>query len=160
MNKFVPMLLVGTMLTVGAGAIATAASAPDPVIGTWTLNVQKSKFMPGHAPKSETRTYEQTADGMKLTVSGVAADGSAISEGATFKYDGKPYPFTGAADFDTISGRRINGSTVKSILKKDGKLVGTGIRSISDHGKVLTLKSMGKDAKGHRIHVVMVFDKQ
>jgi hypothetical protein len=76
--------------------------------GTWTLNLEKSKFVPGPAPKSQTRTYADTPDGTALTVTGVAADGSAVSGQSTFKYDGKDYPITGSADYDTLSLKRIN----------------------------------------------------
>ena len=30
---------------------------PIPLVGTWELNVAKSKYSPGPAAKSETRTY-------------------------------------------------------------------------------------------------------
>ena len=36
---------------------AIAAWAADPVLGTWELNVAKSKYNPGPAPKSQTRIY-------------------------------------------------------------------------------------------------------
>jgi len=140
--------------------VALAAEAPNPVVGTWTLNLANSKFNPGPAPKSQTRTYAQTAQGTALTFNGVAADGSAVSGQSTFKYDGKDYPITGSPDFDTLSLKRINGSTVKSTQKKAGKVVGTTTRTISAHGKVLTLSSKGTDAKGMSYDNVLVFDKQ
>jgi len=151
---------MGTVLAVGGGAVALAAEAPNPVVGTWTLNLANSKFNPGPAPKSQTRTYAQTAQGTALTFNGVAADGSAVSGQSTFKYDGKDYPITGSPDFDTLSLKRINGSTVKSTQKKAGKVVGTTTRTISAHGKVLTLSSKGTDAKGMSYDNVLVFDKQ
>jgi hypothetical protein len=161
MNRFFSMLVVGAVVAVGVGASALAASAPDPVIGTWTLNVAKSKFSPGPAPTSATRTYAQTADGsIALTFSGVAADGSPTSGASTFKYDGKDYPITGSADYDTLSLKRVNRTTVKSFLKKDGKVIGFTTRTITAHGKVLTLSSSGKDAKGARFHQIAVYDKQ
>jgi hypothetical protein len=155
------MLVVGTVLAVGIDATAVAASPPDPVIGTWTLNVAKSKFSPGPAPTSATRTYAQTADGsIALTFSGVASDGSPTSGASTFKYDGKDYPITGSPDYDTLSLKRVNRTTVKSLLKKDGKVIGFTTRTITAHGKVLTLSSSGKDAKGTHFHQIAVYDKQ
>jgi hypothetical protein len=154
------MLVVGTALSVVSGATAFAAMTADPAIGTWTLNVEKSKFTPGPGPKSGTRTYAQTADGVALTYSGVAADGSPISGQSTFKYDGKDYPMTGSPDFDTISLKRVNATTVKSVQKKNGTVIGWTTRSVSAHGKVLTLSSKGKNAKGAPFHSVAVYDKQ
>jgi hypothetical protein len=157
MNRVFQMVVVGTLLAVGSGSVAFAA---DAAVGTWILNLDKSKFTPGPAPKSQTRTYAQTPDGVALTVTGVAADGSAISQQSTFKYDGKDYPITGSADYDTLSLKRVNGSTVKSVQKKGGKFAGTTVRSVSGHGKILTLTSKGKSASGARFNNVAVYDKQ
>lgn len=153
-------ILIGTVLTIGGAAVAAAPGATDPIIGTWTLNLEKSKFNPGPAPKSQTRTYAQSAQGTTLSVTGVAADGSAVSQQATFNYDGKDYPISGAADYDSLSLKKVNGSTVKSTQKLKGAVIGTTTRSISSHGKVMTLTSKGKNSKGVDFDNVMVFDKQ
>jgi len=160
MNKFLRTLVIGTLLSIGVSAVASAAAAPDPIIGSWTLNVAKSRFSPGPAPKSQTRTYTQTAQGTALTFSGVAADGSQVSGQSTFNYDGKDYPITGSPDYDTLSLQRVNGSTTKATLKRGGKRVGTTTRTISAHGKVMTLAVKVKDVKGSPYDNMMVFDKQ
>jgi len=158
MRNFMKTLLVGAVLAVAG--VAVAATAPDPVVGTWQLNVAKSKFESGTAPKAQTRTYSQGDDGISVTVSGTAADGSSISQQSTFKYDNKAYPWSGSADFDAVSLKKVNGSAVSAALMKAGKKVGTSTRSISGHGKVLTLSSKitGADGKAHAN--VLVFDKQ
>jgi hypothetical protein len=151
-------ILVGVVLSVAG--LATAADAPDPVIGTWTLNVGKSQFTPGHELKSQTRTYTETAKGVSLKVSGVGADGSALSQQSTFKYDGKSYPMSGAADYDALSLRRVNDNTAQSTLLKGGKPVGTTIRTISMHGKLMTLSTKLKDVNGKRNEMIAVYDKR
>jgi hypothetical protein len=159
-NNIFKLLVIGATVALGSGATAFAASASEPAVGTWVLNLEKSKFSPGPAPKSQTRTYTQSADGTTLTVTGVAADGSAMSGQSTFKYDGKDYAITGSPDYDTLALKKVNGHTVSSVQKKDGKVVGSTTRTISAHGKVLTLTSKGKNAKGASFHNVAVFDKQ
>jgi len=39
--------------------MTTALWAADPTLGTWKLNVRKSRFMPGPAFQSETRTLRR-----------------------------------------------------------------------------------------------------
>ena len=158
MRTLLKTMLVGAVLAVAS--VAIAAAVVDPVVGTWTLNAAKSKFDPGPAPKSQTRTYSQGDDGISVTVSGTAADGSTIAQQSTFKYDNKAYPWTGSADFDALTLKRVNGGTVAANLMKSGKTVATTTRSISGHGKVLTLstKTTGADGKPHT--TVLVFDKQ
>jgi hypothetical protein len=158
MRTLLRMLVVGTVLAVGAAGVALAAT--DVAVGTWKLNLDKSKFNPGPAFKSQTRSYEATSDGLKLTISGVAADGSSNSGGSTFKYDGKDYPITGSPDYDTLSLKRVNSHTVTSTQKKDGKAIGTTTRTVSKDGKVMTLTSKGKGANGAAFHNTLVFDKQ
>jgi hypothetical protein len=46
--------------------LTVRAQSGDPSLGTWQLNVAKSKFEPGPAPKSETRTYAQTPAGIQI----------------------------------------------------------------------------------------------
>ena len=79
---------------------------------------------------------------------------------ATLTYDGKDVAVTGSPEFDTLSLQKINGTTVKSEMKKAGKVVGHTTRTISGKGKVLTLNSALKTAKGGTTHDVAVFDKQ
>ncbi len=151
-------MIVGAILA-WAGVVAAAASA-DWVVGTWTLNAAKSTFTPGPGPKSQTRTYAQDSDGTSVTVTGVAADGSAISQQSTFKYDGKAYSWSGSPDFDALTLKRVNGNTVTAVLMKAGKKVGASTRTISGHGKVLTLSTTVTGGDGKTNKTVMVFDKQ
>lgn len=157
MNKYLKMLTLGFLLALGATSVANAA---DPAIGTWTLNLEKSKFHGATAPKSMMRNYTAGAAGTDMKVTGVAADGSAISQASTLTYDGKDCAITGNPMYDTLSLTKVNGSTVKSELKKDGKVVGHTTRAISGKGKVLTLSTAMKTAKGGTTHDVAVFDKQ
>lgn len=160
MHTFLRMFIVGAVLSVGAVAMVSAAAAADPTDGSWTLNLTKSKYSPGPAPQSHTRTYATTAQGVALSFSGVAADGSKMSGQSNYKYDGKDYPITGSPDYDTIAVTRIDAYTAKSVQKKDGKTVGTTIRKVSKDGKVMTLTSKGTSAKGTPVNNVLVFDKQ
>jgi hypothetical protein len=158
MHKSFRLAAIAAALTLGFGTAALAADAADPAVGTWNLNAAKSKS--SAIPKSQTRTYVQTADGLALTVKGVAADGSAVAQKSTFKYDGKAYAFSGGGFFDSIKLTQADPHTVTSTQWKDGKQVGTTSRTISSDGKTLTLTSDHKDAKGANVHDVLVFDKQ
>ena len=75
MNKFLQLLTLGAVLALGVDATASAAGGADPAIGTWTLNLDKSKYHDNRAPKSMTRTYTAAAGGTDMKVTGTAADG-------------------------------------------------------------------------------------
>src|SRR5687768_9906151 len=57
------------------GASQAPATRQDPVIGQWRLDVSKSKYTPGLGPKSETRTYRLTEEGIKAVIVRTYQDG-------------------------------------------------------------------------------------
>jgi len=101
MGRIVAIALLSTLFL---GATAFAA---DAVVGTWKLNVAKSKFS-GTAPKSATRVYAESADGTTLDQKIVSADGKEISMHVTIKDDGKDYPVTGNPDGDSVARKVID----------------------------------------------------
>jgi hypothetical protein len=156
MQSIIKTLFVGAILAFGAGT----AFAADSAIGTWNLNVAKSTFSPGPAPKSQTRTYSASAEGVVLTIATTGADGKQSTTSLTFKYDGKYYPVSGNSDFDKVAVTRVNASTVHSKQTKAGAVVGTGARTVSKDGKTLTFKQKGTHADGTKYEDVSVYDKQ
>jgi hypothetical protein len=136
------------------------AQTPDPILGTWELNVAKSKFNPGPAPKSESRTYVTAGNEIKATSKGVDANGKATTGAWVVNYDGKDRPATGLTDADTLSLKRIDAFTAEFTQKKAGKVVSTGKRVISKDGKTMTITTKGTDAKGVATTTVQVFDKR
>ncbi len=156
-------LLVPSILAIvsatGGAAIATAA-APDPVIGTWQLNLSKSTFKPGPAFKSQVRTYSQSGQSIAVVIKTVRADGKETTTQTTYHLDGKDYPVTGSPDADSDAVTQVDSNTAKFTLKKAGKVVQTGSRTVSKDGKTLTVKSKGTSANGEEFDDVLVFDKQ
>ena len=155
-------MLVATVVIGLSIAHATAAQArqSDPLTGTWALNLAKSKYSPGPAPKSEVVTYEAAATGVKYSVARVDSTGKSSTLQGSLMYDGKDYPSTGTADYDTVSTRRVNATTTESTRKKAGKTVQTVSRVLSADGKTMTLTVKGSDAQGRSINDVAVYDRR
>jgi hypothetical protein len=136
------------------------AAAEDPLIGTWNLNVSKSKYSPGPPPKSGTVKYQSTSQGIEMATDGVNAEGNRTVTHYTASYDGKDYPVTGSQNYDTISMKRINLNTTEVIRKKGDKIEATLRRVVSKDGKTLTMTTKGTNAKGQAISDVVVYEKQ
>jgi hypothetical protein len=136
----------------------------EPFNGTWKLNVAKSKFPPSLTLKGDSRTYESSRDGIKVSAERFTGDGSTQSYAISAKYDGKDYPITGQGPFgaDTISHKKLSdpSTTVATLKKSGGKLNFTTTTTVSKDGKVLTLMSKGTDASGQPFNVALVYDKQ
>jgi hypothetical protein len=160
MTEILSTLLVGVALACGGSAVAQAAEVSSPLTGTWNLNLVKSKFDPGPAPKSDSRTYVESAQGVTVTVNIVTASGSTISEHSTYAYDGKDYPITGNPREDALSLKRVNARITIITQKLSGKAVGTETRVISADGKAMTISAKGTNANGVPFERVAVYDKQ
>jgi hypothetical protein len=153
------IFVFGSILAL-ALSVAHAASPDDPVLGTWKLNVGKSKFTPGPGWQSQLRTYMATPDGVSVTWTGIDAGGEKMQVRYTYKYDGRDYPMTGSASYDTLNAVRVDAWTVRSEEKRDGKTVGIAVRAVSRDGKVLTITDEGTNRKGRAFSQVLVFDRQ
>src|SRR5262245_18671452 len=132
----------------------------DHIIGTWKLNLAKSKYSPGPPPKGQTVTYEAVGQGVKVTVKGANAEGKPIDTLSTANFDGKDYPVTGNADWDTIVRKRIDAYKMEMTRKKAGKVVSTATSVVSKDGKTRTVTEKGVNAKGEKISNTLVYDKQ
>lgn len=131
----------------------------DPAIGTWQLNLAKSKYAPGTAPTNQRVTVEAAGQGVKVTATTLRQNGQKIVVEYTAYLDGKDYPVLGSPDYDSVSLKR-NGKMVEGTRKKDGKVVQNYQRIVSDDGRTMTVATTGKDAAGYTLNSVAVFDRR
>jgi hypothetical protein len=143
------------MLFLAVFVVAGSLWAADSFVGTWKLNVAKSNANPN--PKSQILKIAAQDSGFRWAFDTVDADGKATGGVWSGKYDGKDYSLTENSDFDTVATKKINSNTLDSVMKKGGKVVGTGQEVVSKDGKTLTLTSKLTNAQGQS---VSVYDKQ
>jgi hypothetical protein len=149
-------------LSLVASGLLLAQSNPD-VVGTWKLNVTKSKYVTAQAPKSETRIVEPQGDGVKVTLDGVAGDGSRIAYSYATNYDGKDSPVSGVGipnGAETNALKRIDANTTTATAKKAGKVVNTARFVVSKDGQVMTITTKGTNEQGQLTSSTTVWDKQ
>ena len=132
----------------------------DPRIGTWALNVAKSKYTPGPPPAREIRTYTALGHTVNVSVESVDLHGTRVSLRYEARENGKDYPMTGLASADAIAMRRIDGRTFEADTKKNGKVIGTTRGEISTDGKILMLTFKSISPAGQGIINIAVYDKQ
>jgi len=157
-----PQFVAVAIFVVVLFSSGVALAQSDAFVGTWQLNVAKSKFDTGTARKSETRIVESSPYGMKVSVERTNADGSNQQFNYTTNFDGKAHHITGAAPYgaDDILVTLGAANTLSFTLTKHGKVVGSGTSVVSADGKTLTLTSKGTDASGKTTSSVAVYDKQ
>jgi hypothetical protein len=138
----------------------SAFAQGDAFIGTWVLNVAKSKYTPGPVPKAQTSVYEAAGQGVKVTTKGTGADGKPTTTVFTASYDGKDYAVTGNPDWDATTLKRVDSHNVEFTRKRAGKVVMTGTNVVSKDGKTRTVTTMGTNAQGQKINNVGVYEKK
>jgi hypothetical protein len=144
--------LVLAMLSITGGLRA----ADNPFIGTWKLNLAKSKYDPGPPPKSQTIKIEPwESDGVKVSVDGIDAQGNTTHNEYSAKYDGKDYAVKGNTNWDIVALKRSDANTVEGTNKKAGKVVRTYRQVVSKDGKSRTTTELTGQT-----HNITVYDKQ
>jgi len=183
LSKEVPMkciLMVGVSIIVLSTGLLSQVQVlrPNPILGTWKQNMEKSTYSPGPLPLKGSYTVRQYAAGtdgsivaitMNIGPEGLPSLG-AISAA---NYDGKEYPQHTVATLATslashiaprvertISYTPVDPYTVKIVQKEDDKIVSVSTRTISRDGKTMTDRFDYMDAGGQHVTNVLVFEKQ
>jgi uncharacterized protein (DUF2147 family) len=156
MKKLSVVALAGIL---GLG-VAASAQAPDPIVGTWTLDVAKSTYKPGPAPKSAVVMIEAAGKGYKISIDSVGADGAAMKWGWTNTEDGKEFAITGNPMYDAGTTTRTSPKEGTNVYKKAGKTIVTAKTSVSADGKTLTVTSTGTDARGQAINNMAIYTRK
>jgi hypothetical protein len=140
-----------------------AAWGADNSIGTWKVNIEKSKYTPAPLPvKSLTSVRDAVPGGVKVTNSGERTDGTTINASYTAKYDGSPTAVTGSgAPYDSIAVKQVDANTFTYEAKQtNGKYHASGRTVISRDGKTMTTTAKGADANGAPMALTLVYEKQ
>jgi hypothetical protein len=151
------------LLVAGAVVAGTLMAQTQPsFVGTWKLNLAKSKYEGTSAPKSLTRTVTAEGQGLKYSFEGEAADGSKISYGFTTKLDGKDSAITGVgmpAGADAVALEKPSVHHISGVLKKGGAKIGSVSSAISPDGKTVTVNTKAK-IDGKEVKTEQVYEKQ
>ena len=157
------VLRIGGVVICFAFLLTAAASVgfaqTDPHSGTWVLNLEKSKYAPGTAPKSQTTVFTADGQGIKVVTNAVTASGPSKTE-YTATFDGKDHPVKGNADWDTTALKRVDARTIEFTRKKGGKVVQTATSVVAADGKTRTVTVTGVNAQGQKVNTVALYIKQ
>jgi hypothetical protein len=158
-----PRLLVAlvALVAVGTGSVAAQSAAPkdpDQLVGAWQLVVAKSRYRPGPAPTSETRTYVRKGDDVVGVIEREFPGGRRDRIEYTANYD-REYPVTGTAEYDHVVLKRIDKNTSEAVLSHAGRVFGTARRVISADGKSMTITFRRDSESGVSVLNVAYYEK-
>ena len=143
-------ILTATALSL---AVVTTSALPsfaqsNPLLGTWKLNLEKSKYTSGTAPKEQTNVYTQDGPNIKNTSKGVDYEGKPLETVLLHIYDGQPHPSTGNPLFDSSTYTKIDDHHLFWSRSKNGKQVLIGFMVMAPDGKSYTTTNMTIGGKG------------
>ena len=159
-TAFGKLAFTAVLLSLPVFAPAASAQDKDPGMGSWKLDLAKSKYNPGPPPKGLMVKFEPAGKGVKTTSELVNAQGATITAVYTAQYDGKDYPLTGSQVADTVALKKLPNGDVERVDKKGGKYVQTFVRTVAKDGKSMSITHKGTDAKGVAFDNVLVLNKQ
>lgn len=136
--------------------------AADPWVGTWKLNVKKSKFVPGRQLKEATLTVAEQGDDATLTLKGTGGDGKPVLSVYTVPFKGGVAKFSqgGPPPGAIFAAKRIDVNTVEFTLTINGKQVQTDRVVLSKNGKSSVDTITGVDAQGKPVSARLVYQRQ
>ncbi len=141
-------------------AVGLMAQGNEPLFGTWKVNVEKSKYSPGPAPKNSTKRYEPYKGGLKGTQDTVTGKGEKQHVEVVGAFDGKDSPATGNPDVDSYAFSKTGERSYQIVQKKGGKVTITAQTVVSADGKSRTVEQTGKNAKGETVHNQVLWERQ
>ena len=142
----------------------------DPRLGTWKLNVAKSKLSPAlyallkqAPPKELTITFRELGtEDLEVTMTGTQTDGKPIAnksiaprQGGALKIQQGAFP-----EGMTIVSTRIDPNTSYLTFMLNGKQVFVAKSAASKNGKTIQNTTKGTDPQGKPFESVEVYDKQ
>jgi len=132
----------------------------NPWLGMWKLNLAKSTYPPGQAPRSSTYNYQVTGANLTNTVETVDAAGNTTKTVNPHIYDGQVHTLPSNPNADARMYTRVDANTVISASLRAGKLVNVTTIMLSQDGRTITTTAKGTDGKGQVVNSIAVYDKQ
>jgi len=147
---------LGVMLV--AYPLVASAQVPQSYLGTWTMDIAKSKSDPDPLPKSNVVRWEVVPGGGARNVGDVVdAVGKVTHNELVTMFDGKEAELKGAAVPTTRAYRRIDDRTYEYVQRVNGKVTTTTRSTMAADNKTRTLVTTGVNAAGKPVNTMSVW---
>jgi hypothetical protein len=112
-------------------AVAFAVPAADPLIGTWSLNLEKSEIWGGLRV-----TIERRGEAFRFVSGGVEF---------TALFSGQDFPVRGVSTHAQVSLKRVDAHTIERTYKRESVAVNRAVLRVSADGRFLTVENQRLD---------------
>jgi hypothetical protein len=138
-----------------------AAQVPNNWLGTWKMNVAKSKCSPDPCAQSNVSHWEAVpGGGLKIVGDAVDAAGKSTHTQVVTMLDGKEAELKGAAVPTTRQYTKVDDRTYEFVTRVNGKVTTTSRGTMSPDGKTRTLVTTGTNADGKPVKNTGIYERQ
>jgi hypothetical protein len=142
-------------------APAAIASANDPFIGKWKLDIRQSHYPPRACPKSMEIEMRPAESGVWNHSDATYGNGGEIHAEYTAQYNGKEVLVSGTRGLLLpVSLKRVNSHVVVATYSRGMQVVATSRRVVSPDGKLMTITTTSIDASGKKSTTLGVYRKE
>ena len=136
-------LLLGALL-----AALPAFAQPDPWVGTWHLDLDRSVYPDDTPYKRGTWTIDRSEAGVTMVYDLVGWRGGVTHMEWTGRFDGRPYALQGPDTPVTYAYTQVDANTLELEIRVDGVPNVRGRVVLSPDGRTLTATTTGRTAAG------------
>ena len=143
-----------------AGLLDEAFATGDPFVGTWAMNLQRSRYESGDLPRQMLIVMSPAERGIHYRSQTTLSNGNRVSSEYTAEYDsGLAMVVGNAGILAPVSLRRLDERTVECSYMSGMRVVATSRRVVSDDGTTLTVSTVSKARDGTTGTNLAVFDR-
>jgi hypothetical protein len=146
------------LMLLAIGLVATL-SAADPFVGVWKLNMAKSNFQSGPAPRQQITTITEADGQTRIKIDGIAADGTPTLVDYRIPTNGGMGTMQKSKAYDGVSAKMLGPGEREIDRLKDGRVVYTVVGKVSADGKSITTVSKGLNPLGQPVENTGVYDR-
>lgn len=131
----------------------------DPFLGTWELDPEQSDYQLGTPPQKG--TYQLIPEGEQIAVAMDWTDAAGKDFHMVYYMtpDGEDHAYTDSPAVDAIQSTILDARTLETLSKKDGNIVASGLRELSDDGKTMRVIQRGATPDGQTFANVALYRK-
>lgn len=155
------MISAWGVAVLGMLSVATFGQGTHPFVGSWGLNVYKSKFEGLPPLKSETWAVTAEQGGLlRMVIDWVESDGTPGHVDYMTACDGKVRPIFGSADFDAVKYEQLGPREFRSVLLKENKVIEREHYVVSADSNIWWDTDSGYDEHGKPWTLHLIFERR
>jgi hypothetical protein len=139
--------------------MASAAFSPDPFVGIWKLDREKSKFSQGAPPREMTLEIEQEGENLRIRAHGNSEDGLPLSVEYSLPVKGGEGQVRHGY-FDRVGSKYISDNVRETTYMKGETEMMSRHTILSNNGRTMQSTIKGTNAHGHVVAGEEVFYRQ